>query len=124
MGYIPTDRVECNTIFGKTTQGSEKPNKKIEDLCPVRLFKKMIAKQTLNIKTSRLFLTPNKGWTRCAENVADIKKTRTMNHSNRSSAVNVLESSGANLQEIIIVTDLFTPNSLKLYLKLSETTSF
>ena len=59
-----------STIFGKTTQGDEKnlaerkwpPNKEIEDLCPVRLFKKTKAKRTSIVKTNRLFLTTSKHW--------------------------------------------------------------
>ncbi|KAK9881460.1 hypothetical protein WA026_016346 [Henosepilachna vigintioctopunctata] len=64
----PTGRIEYNTIFSKTAQGGEKhtaeskwftPNENCEDKCPVRLLKKMLSKRTPNIKTNRLFLTPN-----------------------------------------------------------------
>ena len=75
------------------------------------LFEKMMAKGTSNVKTNRLFLTPNKDWkatniclvavglnqiskwTRfCAENVGiDTKRARIVNHSNRSSAVSISE---------------------------------
>ncbi|KAK9882627.1 hypothetical protein WA026_022264 [Henosepilachna vigintioctopunctata] len=60
-----------NTIFSKTAQGGEKhtaeykwltPNKNCEDKCPVRLLKKMLSKRTSNIKTNRLFSTPNPEW--------------------------------------------------------------
>ena len=148
---LPTGRLEYNTIFGKTAQGGDKnlvdskwltPIKENEDLCPVRLYEKMMFKRTPNIKTNRLFLTPNNNWkttnvwckncpvgvnqiskwTRLgAENVGiDTKKARITNHSNRSSAVSVLANAGANLQEIIKVTGHSTPNSLKPYLKLNE----
>ena len=48
------------------------------------------------------------------------KKARVTNHPNQYSAVSVLVSSGANLQEIIKVKGHSTLNSLKPYLKLSE----
>ena len=99
------------------------PNKEIEDLCPVRLFEKMMVKRTSNVKTKCLFLTPNNDrkatkvwyknysvslnqisrWTRLgAGNVkVESKKARITNHFNRSSAASVITSSGANLQDIL-----------------------
>ncbi|KAJ3661405.1 hypothetical protein Zmor_005801 [Zophobas morio] len=125
---IPPGTLEYNKLlFGKTTQGDEKnlaeskrltPNKEVEDLCPIRLFEKMMAKRISNVKTKRLFLRPNNDrkatnvwYKNCsdrlnqiskrtslgAENVGiDAKKARITNQSNRSSAVSVLASSGGN----------------------------
>lgn len=147
----PTRRIEYNTIFSKTAQGGEKhtaeskwltPNKNCEDQCPVRLLKKMLSKRTPNIKTNRLFLTPNPDWQKtkiwykncpvglnqlskwtrsAAESIGlDTKKQKISNHSNRSSAVSILTQSGANLQEIIKITGHSSSESLKSYLKLTN----
>ena len=64
----PKGRIEYNSIFSKTTQGG---SKKLSDskwlitnfdnsqMCPVRLFKKLMEKRGNLIQTDRLFLTPN-----------------------------------------------------------------
>ncbi|KAJ3655754.1 hypothetical protein Zmor_014869 [Zophobas morio] len=66
-----TGRIECNSVFSKTTQGVAKPlanskwliaNKDDLNICPVRLFKKLSSKRTTNITTERFFLTPNPQW--------------------------------------------------------------
>ncbi|KAK9878601.1 hypothetical protein WA026_022863 [Henosepilachna vigintioctopunctata] len=147
----PTGRIEYNTIFSKTAQGGEKhtaeskwltPNKNCEDKYPVRLLKKMLSKRTPNIKTNRLFLTPNPDWQKtkiwykncpvglnklskwtlsAAESIGlDTKKQKISNHSNRSSAVSILAQSGANLQEIIKITGHSSSESLKPHLKLTN----
>ena len=64
---------------------------------------------------------PNQWTSLDTENVRiDTKKARNTNRSNRNSAVSVLGSRNANLQEVIKITDHSTPNSLKSYLKVSE----
>lgn len=144
-----TGRILYNPIFSKTAQGGSKnltqnkwliPNN-TEELCPVRLFNKLISKRTANITTNRLFLTPNKywqnsmwyknmpvginemsKWTRLgAENIGlDTKRKKITNHSNRSSTVSNLSNSGSNLQEIIKITGHTSIQSLEPYLKLNE----
>ena len=65
-----TGRLEYNPLFTKTTQGRDQqgdskwlfPNVENENLCPVRLFKKLRTKRTLHIKIRRLFLCTNKNW--------------------------------------------------------------
>lgn len=66
-----TLKLEYNTIHSKTAQDDEQSlvsrkwlisNTDNEDFCPVRLFDKIISKRSKNIKTNRLFLTPNKEW--------------------------------------------------------------
>lgn len=68
---MPSNRIIYNPIFTKTCQGGEQrcaENKWLTeniietDKCPVRLFKKLISKRSDNIKTDRLFLTPNPYW--------------------------------------------------------------
>lgn len=146
-----TGRIEYNPIFSKTAQGGNKnlsdskwliPNKQNEDLCPVRLFNKIMEKRTANITSRKLFLTPNKywllnsvwyknmpiginhlsKWTRIgADKIGlDTKEKRFTNHSNRSSTVSNLSKAGANLQEIIKITGHTTISSLEPYLKLNE----
>lgn len=147
----PTGRVEYNPIFSKTTQGGEKPvaaskwltsNTQCPNQCPVRLLEKMLNKRSRNIKTNRLFLTPNPEWRKTgiwyknspvglnqlskwtqlgAESIGlNVKKIKVTNHSNRSSAVSNLTKSGANLQEIIQITGHSSTESLKPYLKLTN----
>lgn len=66
-----TGRIEYNSIFSKTAQGGSKKcseskwltmNKADPDICPVRLFNKMIEKRPKHINTDRLFLTVNPFW--------------------------------------------------------------
>lgn len=102
----------------------------------------MLSKRIPNIKTNRLFLTPNpywkktgiwykncpigvnhlSKWTRLgAQSIGiDTKKVKITNHSNRSSAVSNLTKSGANLQDFIQITGHSSSESLKPYLKLSN----
>ncbi|KAK9885833.1 hypothetical protein WA026_013704 [Henosepilachna vigintioctopunctata] len=102
----------------------------------------MLSKRTPNIKTNRLFLTPNPDWQKtkiwykncpvglnqlskwtrlAAESIGhDKKKQKISNHSNRSSAVSILAQSRANLQEIIKITGHSSSESLKPYLKLTN----
>lgn len=146
-----TGRIEYNTVFSKTTQGGEKhtaaskwltSNKECQDKCPVRLLQKMLSKRTPNIKTNRLFLTPNPDWKKTgiwykncpmglnqlskwtrlgAQSIGiNTKKVKITNHSNRSSTVSNLTKSGANLQEVIQITGHSSSESLKPYLKLSN----
>lgn len=145
-----TGRIEYNTVFSKTAQGGDKslakskwliPNQENEDLCPVRLFRKMLSKRTENITTRRLFLSPNKNWAHSkwyknipigineiskwtrlgAEKIGlDTKKKRITNHSNRTSTVSNLSRAGANLQEIIKITGHTSTNSVEPYLTLNE----
>lgn len=145
-----SSRIEYNPIFSKTAQGGCKnlcqskwliPNKSRENLCPVRLFNKMMSKRGSNITTRRLFLTPSKGWQTSiwfkntpigvnelrkwtclgAEKIGlDTKRKKITNHSNRSSTVSSLSNAGANLQEIIKVTGHTATSSLEPYLKLNE----
>ncbi|XP_068912445.1 uncharacterized protein [Tenebrio molitor] len=148
-----TGRLEYNPIFSKTHQGgchslSESkwlvPNMS-SDLCPVRLFKKLLSKRSDRIKTDRMFLSVNHGWT--PENKAaawfkncpaginelgkwlkdsaqkaglDTKRLKITNHSARSSAVTMLASSGIGEQELIKITGHSSGASIKPYLQLNE----
>jgi hypothetical protein len=66
-----TTRIEYNTVFNKTNQGGDKtccaskwliPNAVDPNVCPVRLFLKLMGKRSNNVKTDRFFLTSNKHW--------------------------------------------------------------
>lgn len=147
-----TGRIKYNPLFSKTTPGGGKrltkskwliPNEENPDLCPVRLYKKLISKRTENISIKRFFLCPNRNrtnndsawyknqpvgicelskWTRLgAEKVGlDTKSKKITNHSNRASTVSNLSYAGANLQEIIKITGHASTTSLEPYMKLNE----
>lgn len=66
-----TGRIEYNPVFSKTAQGGSKKltdckwlvtNDINPEVCPVRLFKKLLDKRGNHIKIERLFLTPNPNW--------------------------------------------------------------
>jgi hypothetical protein len=66
-----TGRFEYNPVFTKTCQGGARKlsdskylasNISNNDICPVRLLKKLLEKRGDNIKSDRLFLTPNPFW--------------------------------------------------------------
>ena len=108
------------------------PNKASENLRPVKLFEKMMAKRTSSLKTNRLFLSPNKDWkattvvyknyplglnqiskwTRLgAENVGiDTKKARITNHSrhlfDKMDTTTTLSSQPSNVDLIPTLTTL------------------
>lgn len=148
-----TGRIEYNPIFTKTTQGGAHKTAESKwlvrnignpDLCPVRLFTKLMSKRGDSIKTKRIFLTINKNWNQnpysawyknCpmgineirkwtkigAEKIGlDIKGKKITNHSNRAAAVSSLTNSGANLQEVIKMTGHSSISSITPYLQLNE----
>ena len=66
-----TGRIEYNPLFSKTTQGGAKKladskwlitNSSKPEVCPVRLFQKLIQKRGDTVTTDRLFLTANPNW--------------------------------------------------------------
>lgn len=145
-----TGRIEYNSIFSKTTQGGSKSlasskwlvrNLSNEDLCPVRLFLKLMEKRGPNILSDRLFLTVHPNWKNgswfkncplginivskwtkmSAEKIGiDTKKHKITNHSHRSSAVSALFKQGVAEQELIKLTGHSNASSLKPYLQLDS----
>lgn len=148
-----TGRLEYNPIFSKTAQGGASrtceskwlvKNLVNPDLCPIRLYFKLMSKRGENIKTNRFFLTVNQKWKQndnfpwfknCPAGIniirnwtkmgainigLDTKNKKITNHSNRASTVSALSSSGANLQEVIKITGHSSINSVTPYLQLSE----
>ena len=145
----PKGRIEYNPIFSKTTQGG---SKKLSDskwliinfdnpqMCPVRLFKKLMEKRGNLIQTDRLFLTPNpywsqpnsKGWYKnipVGKNIvsswfksaaSDIgigtKKVKITNYSARATAVSKLVKEGVGEQQLIKITGHSNSQSIKPYL--------
>lgn len=149
----PTGRLQYNPIFTKTTQGGSQKtcepkwlatNVFNKEKCPVRLFKKLMSKRGPNIKSDRLFLTPNLAWSKNANSpwyknmpigVNEINKwtksaaeriglatnkIKITNHSNRATAVSLMASSGIGEQQIIKITGHNTAESIKPYLQLSR----
>uniref|UniRef100_A0A6P7G1I6 Uncharacterized protein LOC114333242 n=1 Tax=Diabrotica virgifera virgifera TaxID=50390 RepID=A0A6P7G1I6_DIAVI len=65
-----TNRVQYNPVFSKTCQGGSRRctdskfliENNDSNVCPVRLFKKLLSKRGPNIKTDRLFLRTNRYW--------------------------------------------------------------
>lgn len=148
---LNTGRIEYNPIFTKTAQGGAQrcanskwltPNINNPDICPVRLFEKLMSKREENIKTERLFLTPNPAWQthgfwyknvpvginsiskwmkESAEKVGlDTVTKKITNHSARSSAVSNLSKAGVGEQELIKVTGHNSASSIKPYLQLNQ----
>lgn len=148
----PTGRIEYNPVFSKTTQGGSKkmadskwlvPNTLNEEICPVRLFKKLTSKRG-SIKTKRLFLTPNpnwknpssKGWYKnspVGQNTIsswfksaasligiDVKKIKITNHSVRATAVSTLAKTGIGEQQLIKITGHGSSHSIKPYLQIDS----
>jgi len=109
-----------------------------------RLLKKMFSKRTPNIKTNPLFLTVSKDWekhensywykimslgynqiSKWAKSAAksigiNTKFVKITNHSNRSSTVSQLSSTGINAKEFIKITGHNNSASILPYLNLSE----
>lgn len=148
-----TGRIEYNTVFSKTCQGGSKRccdskwlirNTENPNICPVRLFYKILSHRLNHISTERFFLTPNpfwknnasKGWYKnvpigineilkwtiiSAEKIGlNTKIKRISNHSHRSSAVSHLAKAGVNEQEVIKITGHSSSNSIKPYLQLDN----
>jgi hypothetical protein len=65
-----SNRIEYNPIFSKNAQGGSKKCadskwltfNKNEDICPIRLYRKLMEKRTNITKTDRLFLTTHPCW--------------------------------------------------------------
>lgn len=145
-----TGRIEYNPIFSKTAQGGSKSltnskwlvkNSENVSLCPIRLFKLLIEKRDLTIKSDRLFLCCNPNWingkwykdspigintlskwTReSAEKVGlETKQLKITNHSHRASAVSTLAKQGIGEQQLIKITGHAHANSIKSYLQLDN----
>lgn len=144
-----TNRIEYNPIFSKTCQGGSgfctdsKYLVKNNDtnVCPVRLFKKLISKRGSNIKSKRLFMRPNRYWKKETDHWYDnmpigkniiqnwtkstaeaiglnTKEKKITNHSNRSTAVSRLLKNGVQEQELIKITGHNNTNSIKPYLNI------
>lgn len=145
-----TGRLEYNSIFSKTAQGGDKKlndskwlteNKENPDLCPVRLFYKILSKRGPNILTDRLFLTVNqyyekegsKGWYKnmpigpnelskwtrdSAIKIGLNAENKFTNHSNRASTVSTLAKAGVSDLQITKITGHSNGKSLKSYLQL------
>lgn len=149
MGLF-TGRIEYNSVFSKTAQGGSKgltnskwlvKNSSNINLCPVRLFLKLMEKRGPNITTDRIFLTVHPNWQKgywfkntpigintmskwtktSAERIGiDTKKHKITNHSHRSSAVSALAKQGVGEQELIKLTGHANANSIKPYLQLDS----
>lgn len=146
-----TGRIEYNPIFNKTSQGGNKKladskwliSNENKDICPVRLFKKLVAKRNDRIKTDRLFLTPNPAWrmnphgwfknmpvgvneiSKWMKSIAeeagvDTSIKRITNHSSRATAVSRLAKAGVGEQQLIKITGHSNANSIKPYLQMDE----
>jgi len=143
-----TGRIEYNPIFTKTTQGGSKKlsdskwlikNTQNPEVCPVRLFHKLIEKRGNSIQVDRLFLTPNPNWTssnwfkncpvgrntmstwfkEAATKVGiDTKKVKITNHSARATAVSNLAKKGVSEQQLIKITGHSNSQSIKPYLQM------
>lgn len=149
-----TGRLIYNPIFTKTNQGGSHTcaqNKyliqnKNKAKCPIMLFKKLMEKRqkNQNIKTERLFLTPNPHWnkrqssgwyknmpvgiheigkwtSKSAELIGlDTTTKKITNHSNRATAVSSLAKAGIAEQQIIKITGHCSTHSIKPYLQLDQ----
>lgn len=148
-----TGRIEYNTVFSKTCQGGSKKccdskwlikNRENPDICPVRLFYKILSHRPNHISTDRFFLTPNpfwrndtsKGWYKnvplgineilkwtkiSAEKIGlDVKNKKITNHSHRCSTVSNLAKAGVTEQEVIKITGHSSSSSIKPYLQLNS----
>lgn len=150
-GYS-TGRIEYNPVFSKTTQGGSKKladskflikNVANPEMCPVRLFKKLMEKRSMClITTDRLFLTPNLNWKvsnkwyknspigkntistwfkqSAAKIGIDTKRTKVTNHSARATAVTSLAQSGVEEQQLIKITGHSSSQSIKPYLQMNS----
>jgi hypothetical protein len=147
----PTERIEYNPIFGKMRQGGSKScaeskwlvsNTINQNLCPVRLFKKLIQKRPKHVTWDRLFLTQNPNWnstdgvewyknspvgtntiSKWTQETAkliglDTVTKKFTNHSHRSTAVTHLAQSGICEQELMKITGHTSSNSLRPYLQI------
>lgn len=147
-----TNRIEYNPIFEKTAQGGAKkcasskwliPNPE-SDLCPVRLFRKLLQKRPKKVSIERLFLTPNRGWkddpkiawyknspigintfsTWTKETATkigiDTKAKKVSNHSHRATAVTHLAQAGVPEQELMKITGHANSNSIQPYLNMQN----
>ncbi|XP_044744330.1 uncharacterized protein LOC123306411 [Coccinella septempunctata] len=142
-----TNRIEYNIVFSKTCQGATDNkwlirNTTNEDICPVRLYKKLLSKRGSNVKTNRLFLTPNREWqnnniwfknipvgrneiakwTKLSVQKAglDSVKFKFTNHSHRATAVNHLAKVGVNENQLTKLTGHGNVSSIKPYLQLDK----
>lgn len=143
--------MEYNPIFSRTSQGGDKKlsnskwlvaNTIDADLCPVRLYRKLISKRGQNITTQRLFLTVNPNWKmgnwykncpigkntlsnwtkQAAQKIGlDTEKEKITNHSNRATAVSTLSKAGVSEQTLIKITGHSSAASIKPYLQMDKT---
>lgn len=119
------------------------PNIENQNVCPVRLFHKLLSKRGKNITNNRLFLRPNRfwksendswfdnmpigrntinGWTKSSAQAIglDTKNKKITNHSNRSTAVSHLAKRGVPEQQLIKITGHNNSGSIKPYLTIDE----
>lgn len=106
------------------------------------MYHKLISKRGNNVKTDRLFLTPNKFWNlnessnwyknspvgineiakwakiAAEETGLDVKKRKISNHSIRSTAVSTLAKAGVGEHQLMKITGHSNINSIKSYLQL------
>lgn len=149
-----TNRIEYNPMFNKTNQGGGKsccdskwlvPNLVHLDVCPVRLFLKLMEKRPKNVTTDKLFLTPNPSWrlsgsTKWYKNIPvgintfskwaketahkvgiDTSSKKVTNHSFRSTAVTHLANADIQEQQVMKITGHSNSKSLKPYLNMQTT---
>lgn len=149
-----TGRIKYNPMFSKTCQGGGQPcvntkwlvtNLEHPELCPVRLFRKLLSKRGTNITTNRLFLAVNRHWkvgsssnswyknspvgtntistwtkTSAQKIGLDTHKNKISNHSNRATAVSQLIKSGIGEQEAMKITGHQSSSSMKPYLQINQ----
>lgn len=120
------------------------PNSINEDICPVRLYRKLLEKRGSHITTDRLFLTVNPYWThegsrgwyknmpigvneigkwtkQSAEKIGiNTSEFKITNHSNRSSAVSSVGKAAVGEQQLIKISGHSNAKSLAPYIQLDE----
>lgn len=150
---ILTNRIEYNPIFSKTCQGGSQKctdskwltsNSKYPEICPVRLYRKLLSKRSENVTSDRLFLTINsywkeensKGWFKnspigpntigkwtkegASKIGLNVSSSKITNHSNRSSAVSNYAKAGIGEQQLCKMTGHANTKSLTPYLQLDQ----
>lgn len=145
-----TGRIEYNPIFTKTTQGGASrcanskwltQNVNNINVCPVRLFNKLMNKRPNHVTSERLFLTPNPFWKNSTERWyknlpvgvnelskwtkqtaqaigIDVQNNKITNHSHRSTAVTIMANAGISDQQLIKITGHSSANSIQPYLNM------
>lgn len=147
-----TNRIEYNPIFTKTNQGGSKrcsdskwliPNSDT-NICPVRLYHKILEKRPKRITNDRFFLAPNPQWQltkslgwfkntpigintistwtkETAQKVGlDTTNKKISNHSHRATAVTHLANANIPEQQLMKITGHTNSNSIQSYLNMQQ----